>query len=319
MDNFISWYNRNRKRIWITFISTCIIGYITWKLINLGNERMTQPEETISYDINTNTLSTVSLKNKKSAVSNEKLDKYQGEEIKVIDNFVSLCNNKKIQDAYNLLSEECKEELYGKNIKTFYKYYYSKIFANGAKSVSIENWSNNIYKVDYNEDFLATGELSNENSIQEYITVVKDTEGNYKLNINKYIGRTELNATDTSEDVTIKVVRKDSYMDYEYYTYQVTNNTDKPIELCDNASQQSTYLLDENNLQYTSYINELSKTELAVYQKQTRTIKIKYYNEYRMSRKIKSITFSRIILDYNSYLYIREGDHFKTTKIVINL
>ena len=102
---------------------------------------------------------------------------------KIIDNFVTYCNNGEIEEAYNLLSEECKEELFP-DLETFKNNYHSKIFTD-YKMYNLMAWINSdncfTYKVEITEDILTTGGAS-ELNIEDYYTIVKNNN-EYKLNI----------------------------------------------------------------------------------------------------------------------------------------
>lgn len=53
----------------------------------------------------------------------------------------------------------------------------------------------------------------NHNITQDYITIVNEN-GQTKLNINSYIGKQQINKTQESNNVKIKVVETNVYFDY---------------------------------------------------------------------------------------------------------
>ena len=318
MNNIISWYNRNRRKIIVVLTAVAIIGLIIWRIINMGFETSIQNQVSNNLDINNQTYDSIIVTSEKSAISNQKLQQSQNEEIQLIDKFTTLCNEGKVQEAYNLVSNECKDEMY-ENLKDFQQAYYNPIYKNGKKNVSVSNWNKNIYKVQFDDDFLATGEYKTDNTIQDYITVVEDNEGNKKLNINNYIGRTLINKESNSDNINLKVLKRDTYMNYEYYTYEVINNRQEPIVLCDNRYTESSYLEDNNNLKYTAYLNELSTGQLTFEKMETRQLKVKYYNEYNSNNSINKIVFPEIILNYEAYMQFEEAGENPTAQIIINL
>ena len=312
MHKIISWYNQNRRRVWIIILAVFIIALIVYRLLQMTSEnRNSSYSGGTTTQIDTNALNSVTIQSEKSAISGKKVTMNQ-EEISTIDNFISYCNSRNVQEAYNLISDECKEEMYP-NIKDFNDRYYKPVFGDGKKNVEIENWAGDIYKVEFNEDALSTGGKSSSN-IQDYITIVKNGD-EFKLNINKYLKREILDKTTSVENIDAKIVRKDSYMDYEYYTFEIKNNNDKAILLGDTNNLKATYLIDENELIYTAPMNELTLDQLIVGAEQTKTIKIKYLNQYSSTRNIKKLTFSIVVLGFDKSL----EDFANTTSITFDL
>lgn len=303
MHNLISLYNQNRKKIWITILTIFLIGMILWRVIYLlddsSKNRVIINNQT---QINTNELNSISMSSDKSAITGRKtLVKQDG--IKAIDNFISYCNSGNVQEAYNLISNECKEVMY-QEINNFIELYYKPIFANGKRNVSIENWINDTYVVTLNEDALATGSFSEENSFKDYFTIVKDKEGNTKLNINGYIRRTEYNKKNTKNNLEITALRKDVYMDYEVYTFNVKNNSENMARLGNvEDAENVSYLLDDSNFRCEAYVHELTQTQLDIYGKQEKTIQIKYFNDFNSNVYIKKLVFPKVYSYYTSNNY----------------
>ena len=142
-------------------------------------------------------------------VLNDKLNK----ETEVITEFVENCTNQRIEEAYNMLTEECKEELYS-SLSDFKIYYCGNYFNVPRASFEMENWFANTYKVNIVPDMLSTGRVEDNKVNQDYITLVKEN-GEYKLNVNSYIGRTNINEIKEQSNIEVKVNYKDVYMDYE--------------------------------------------------------------------------------------------------------
>ena len=315
----ILWYNRNKRVMWRIVIIALVaiflargIGYL-WTQ-NLEDEQL----GILASQNNTNTeLNSVTLNDDKSTVSGKDLTKSQTNAVTKIDEFVQYCNNNQFKEAYNLLSEDCKKEMYP-TVEAFQQNYYNSIFKGTKKNVSVENWVNYIYKVKFVEDALATGIYNTDNTIQDYITVVTDDNDEMKLNINSYIGKKEINKENNDKNINIKVLEKHQYMDYETYLFEITNNSDITILLNDNNnnSTDTMYLLDDNKLKYPAYTHELSEAELKLASKETRKVKIKYYNKYSSSRKIKSVVFSEIILNYYAYINYDNVGYYKNYGVI---
>ena len=102
-------------------------------------------------------------------------------------------------------------------------------------------------------------------------------------------------------------MRKDSYMDYEIYTFDVKNDSENKVYLGNVQDYENvSYLIDKNEVKYNACVYEIPQTLLEVYGKQTKTIQIKYLNEYSSNRKIDKLVFPKIYLTYedNSNGYV---------------
>lgn len=311
MHKIMRFYNQNRKAIWgfIIFVAFLII------ILQLLNHMAKQNNEKKLNAVNnvrenTNEYNEVTLESEKSALSGEKISKSQQEAIKTIDKFFSYCNEKNLQEAYNLLTEECKEEMYTTE-EIFQKSYYEQVLNGQKKNISVENWTSNIFKVKIMDDYLSSGNYSSGNTIQDYITVEEDDNKEYKLNINGYIGRTNPNKETEHEKVKIKAVEKNMYMDYTTYVFEITNNSYRTILLDDLRNIDSMYIQDDNKIKYSSYTHELSLGELQINSGEQRKIKIKYYSKYSSDKRITDIVFSKVILDYESYSSLSDKDSYR--------
>ena len=309
MYKLISWYNQNRRKFWRIVVTIFIVILIAWRLMYTTTNRNTGREISQSPKVDTSNLNSITLESDKSAITGKRTTIDQSG-IEVIDKFVSFCNSGNIQEAYNLLSNECKEQMYPE-IKAFQEAYFNPIFGNGKRNASIENWNGNIYKVDFHEDALSTGRYNVENTLQDYITIVNDKEGNKKLNINGYIGRTTYDKVATERTLEVKLLIKDSYMDYETYTFNIKNNSaDKTLLGKVEDEENVSYLVDKNELKYNAYVHEIPQTLLEILGKQEKTIQIKYFNEYSSSRKIKKLVFPKIYLHSDSYANFENKNNY---------
>lgn len=293
------WYNRNSKMIWrITVIIVFFI--IMLQLFNYFEGRNNNIKDYIIDDnLTKEKYSDLYISDNKSVLSNDKISSSKYNSIEVINTFFDYCNDGKIEKAYELLTDECKKQMYP-GVKDFKDNYYKIVFNGKKKSISIENWIGDTYKVQIVDNILATGKYDESSIRRDYITIINDDDDNYKLNINQYIDTFEINKSSIfNENLEINVEKRDVYMDYEVYTFKIKNNMDKPIMLDNLKNINSIYLEDKNSLKYYAYTHELSIGELLINQKETRTLKIKFYNKFSSSRKIESIIFSNVILNYS--------------------
>lgn len=302
MNGIIRWYNENRKKVWVTIgIIICVI--LLLRVLNsISHEQLSQKNNEIinktSSATNKELMNSISMSNDKSVISGEKITTSQKKMLSILDDFNNYCSTGDTEKAYNLLSDECKEEMYPTK-EAFEEAYYKQIFNGDKKKVSANNWIGNTYKVKYTNDS-STG-TNDGYAMQDYITLVTDEEGNVKLNINGYIGREKINKSTQGNNLLFKVVETDLYMDYQKYTYEITNHSNRTVYLNDPDAESAMYIEDGNNKQYKAYMHEISPAEMRVVPGETKKLTVKYYNKYNSNKEIKHIVFGRVILDYEDY------------------
>lgn len=307
------WYYENRDKIWITVI---VIGFILLFVNILNNyyENKAQlpitsnttnvsAKETINNEIEGELESSASLTTGEG-VDGKKLSKH----INVIDKFFTNCSNGKIDEAYALLTDECKETNFP-TLDVFKTKYYEKVFS-GPKTYSVQNWSGNTYKVMIIDDPLKTGKVtSSEAYLQDYMTIPNsDIE---KLNINRYIGRTTKEKITSTNELEITYIKKETYMDYEEYTISVKNLTNKDITLDKGTSTKNIYLLDDNNVKQYVNTGEINYNNLLLKPGATKEYTFRFSNAYSRTRIMELLIFEEVI--------ISETENSETTRLVINL
>lgn len=299
MRNILHFYYQNRKKIWaIILVIVIIIGLI--RLLNYivghkspdSNNNIYQ-DNNIIKDINGNSSTNAIISSNNSLVDGGKISSSTLKSAKdTIESFINYCNNGEVEQAYNLLTDECKEELYP-TLEIFRENYWKGFFEKQRICV-IENWTSNTYKITITEDMLTTGNSINKNSYIDYVTIVK-SENSYKLNINNYIGSTEINRSTEKNDIEIKVLRKNTYMDYETYEIQVNNKSKNNIIL-DNLEQSDTiYLQDSKDIKYIAQNYKLQNNDMMINSGVKKNIEITFSNGYTTSRKLKYLVFSKLI------------------------
>lgn len=306
MNRFMRWYNQNRKTLW-KVIGIIVIVIVVIQLINhyykVRNEEELNNNQIQNATTNSSTNSnynSVRVDDNNSVLSGDEMSSSQEEQIKIIDTFVDYCNKGDVESAYQLLTDECKQEMYPQ-LDNFINSYYNETFANSEKDVSVENWTDNIYKVQIHENMLATGKYSKETTKQDYITVIETEDEQYRLNINGYIERDEINKSKEDKQIKITVKYADTYMDYAKYTIEVTNNSNQTILLDDRSNVESMYIRDDNGNHYPAYTHEINSAELEVSPRETKEITIKYYSKYGSNKDINRLVFSKMILNYGAY------------------
>lgn len=311
MNRIIRWYNKNRKIFWLTIVVVIIVISVPRALNEYAKSK-----KDVSSSVNNTTI----YSNKNYSIISEKNieEEKNTKNTTLIDEFIKYCNNGNIKEAYEILSNECKELLYP-TLNDFKDKYYNNIFQN-KKSYDVQAWFSSgsyyTYKINLKEDILSTGNVDL-SSMEDYYTIVYENN-NYKLNINSYIGNVEINKSDETDEVKISVLSKDIFMDYEIYNINVENRTGKSVLLDSLENTNNMYLEDSGELRYDAYSHELVVEELRV--RAVKDISIKFNKKYTTEREIEKIVFSDIILDYDTYTtYNNKPDYKDRIKMEIEL
>lgn len=297
MNRIMRIWNRNRRKILIIImVMVFLFGFL--QLLNFLEKNKKEKTEENHIEIeNIEQIVTNSLITEQSTITGEILDSNKlKKDRQIIETFFDYCNNGDVGKAYNLLSEDCKKEMYTDE-ESFKNAYYLKAFSDGKKIYTMENWIGNTYKVNLKENILETGN-STDYARQDLITIIK--QGNEeKLNINNYIGKKKINKIKEVKDINIEVIEEQKYKDYTVYAIEVDNKSDERIALDDLVNIESIYVQDKNDIQYPAFTNEISQAQLVVGPKVKKGIKIKFYNSYSSTKKINKLVFSRVNFDYN--------------------
>lgn len=316
------WYNENKSKLWLVILIIVAIIFFIQVINNFyinRNKNKNEPnisqttKNTIENEISGKLEGTSSLING-SGSTNRNIE----EHISTIDTFIKYCNAGQVENAYELLTEECKEEIFP-SLESFKNKYYSNVFKT-YKTYSVQNWMGSTYKIKLTEDALTTGKVSSNSSyLQEYMTVV-EKGSEYKLNINNYIGRTEINKTTNVSGLNIIVESKETYMDYSEYTIKIQNNSDKTILLDNGKSADNIYLLDENNVKEYASTGEIIYSNLKLIPKETKKYSFKFSNSYSNTRIMRYFVLKNVIMDYDEYdKTIDKNNYGDFTKITVGV
>ena len=306
MNRIIRFFNQNRTRIIITILIIAFIFILIYAINKILEQTKVRESQIINY------IEDSSIPGE-SVITGEEID----EEVTVkntnkIQEFVDYCNSGNYQNAYNLLSEDCKNEVFG-TLEEFISNYANQIF-NTNKIYSLELWYNTYnaytYRIVYQEnDMLATGNINSENTIEDYITIINENN-EQRLNINGFIGKENINVTNNTNNISITINNKSMFRSFEKYNVTVANNTDKTILLSDGISGNDICLIDSNKEEYDSIISELPIPFLKIDAGATRTLDIRFYKMYNPYRTINYIQFKNIITDLEDY-ELSENDELK--------
>lgn len=151
MDNkILRFYNQNRYLVWIIILTIVAIISLIYILNNFFAKR-----DSKSIIQNTETTSSKTQDKNYSVITGKKVE---SQIPNIINSFIEYCNNGNVEEAYKLLSDECKEVLYP-NVESFRKNYYSKVFNTKklfAYQALISDYSYYTYQINFTEDILAT-------------------------------------------------------------------------------------------------------------------------------------------------------------------
>lgn len=298
MNNIRRFFNQNRGEI-IKIAVIIAFALIILQLVNFWTKKKNE-EELLKITESTNTTSQENntekngtLVSDKSAISGKTVSTENlNNATEVIEQFITYCNEKEIEKAYNLLTSECKNEIY-KTLEIFTKAYYEDVFGGTKKTYTVENWTGDVYKVRISDDKLITGNSNDGKAKQDYITI-KNENGETKININNFIGYSKINKTTTQDNLTMEVVGKNRYKDYEEYIIKIANKTEYSIQLDDVSSSKTLYIEDSKGNKYSYNNNELTNPEITIAQGQTKEVKIKFYSSYVSTKEIKYMVFSNM-------------------------
>lgn len=294
MSKIIRLYNQNRKMI-LVIVGTIVAVIVLIQVLNSYYKNNTKDKSS-----STNNSTTAYNTNNYSIITQEKIDGNTAEEsADLIKNFFDYCNNEKVEEAYNILSNNCKEELFP-TVNEFKEKYYNKIFTEIRRYDTVL-WINtktrNTYRVEIMSDLLATGQRESM-PIEDYYTIVNE-DGEYKLNINRFIGKEEINISENQSNIIVTIVSKKMYVDYELYEIKIENKTSNKIIFNTKENTNSIYLQDENGLKYIAFLNEIANNELDIPMEASRTLQIKFNRGYKPAIDIEKVVFEDIKINNN--------------------
>ena len=300
MHNLIRYYNKNRFKVWIAIFIIIFILILIQVLNSFAKQRRIEKQNNIEKETTSNV---VSYNNESKTImsGDEVSDEYKNDFGQLIDEFFTHCINHEPQKAYDLLSNNIKNLKY-KTEELFEELYYKERFE-GNKKYSFQSWSKSndiyIYQVKIFEDMLSTGKNSEESYQEDFVTIVPEG-GDFKLNIDKYIGRKEIFKKASNDILQISAQIVDIYMYSEIYTLNVKNNTDETILLDTRKKTNTTYLVDNLDNKFYSLLYENKESDLIIEPNEMKTIKIKFNDAYRENIEIKEINFENIV-NYEEY------------------
>ena len=289
-------YYNNKEKIWVA-IGIIVFVIVIIQIINY-NIKKNREEELNNLGSNNYTNQTY-LPSKSfpimsgSKVSDEELE----EDTNLIKEFIDYGNSNNVEGAYNLLSQECKDEMFS-DIDRFYNNYFKNIFYE-KKSYDLDTWDSTAnrvtYRVKYLNDIMSTGKV-NEEFIEDYITIITENEEK-KLNINEFIDEVEMEKEGNIDGLKASVISKCYYYDYEIFEITFKNETEGQITIDSKDDTESVYIKDTNGVKYSWFGNEIANQDLILEPGGSITLKLKFNKLYNQNRKDKTINFTDVLIN----------------------
>lgn len=300
-------YNKNRRVIWtwiiIVIFVIIMVNALNQMYLNNSKKLMEEsaeqqielnetenPSEVVDYEEAAQSLTAG------GAVNKEERNEIQG----TLEKFIQHVTSGQIEQAYELLTEKCKKIEYP-SIESFEKNYCHDL---EQKTYDFQSWSSTrdlyIYQVRYYNDMLSSGIDTTKRYLQDYITVQKIGE-QYKLNINSFINSETIMKEYEKNQIKFKIHSVETYLDYEIYEIEVTNNRLKQIILDTREKDNSVYVKNNDGLNIEALLYENREDEFQVQPDETKKIRIKFNNTYNGNKKIVAVGFSDIVIDKDLY------------------
>lgn len=312
MNELVRYWNQNRGKIIITIAIIAFVIIIIQAINNMLKNRMQTNVSTI----------TDPTQPVQSVITGEKVSVEKTEEnTDFIEEFVQNCNDKEYDKAFSLLTEECKNE-FNNDINNFINNYCNKIFTT-TKIYNLELWLHNgklyTYRVKFYEDnLLATGSSSMDNNIEDYITVTNQNDES-RISVNGLIVEKEIEKSQTVNDIQIMINSSKVYKNYEKYSITIRNGSNKTILISANQDNGDICLMDENDVEYKSFLNEIPMDNLILKPGEEKSISINFNKIYDLYRIIEKIKFSNIILDGEKYMESPNESNLEKIEVIIDV
>lgn len=316
MYRLLRFYNQNRHRIWFAII---VIAFVIFIIQVLNNVARIQNEEEVNNTENQETTynNVVSYDKESEPIISDSSPSVElrNENGQLIDDFFTKCLKHNFNEAYELLSNDIKNNMY--QSESLFENLYCKNRFDGDKQYSFQLWMSNnnmyTYLVKVYDNMLTTGK-SNDEYIEDYVTAVKE-DGKYVLNINSYVGKEGINVSSSNDDLTVRVNNGYIYKDYEIFEIVIKNNTDQAILLDSEENVGTTYVTDNMDNKFEAVLNENIDSDLIINPNEVKTIQIKFNVIRREDMNIKSMVFSDIVTNYDNYINGQEDKNVTSLEI----
>lgn len=170
-------------------------------------------------------------------------EKYQKPIEDLVDKYFNYCNNGEYENAYNLITEDCRNKLYP-TLDQF-KGYVDFVFQGKKKIYNIQNYSivdnKYVYNIRILDDIMANGTTDGYYYYEEKLILIEEN-GEIKLSIGEYVGDENPNIYVEDDNMIVEITNKSVEYETETYTVKITNKTDKYIVIADNTQNDEVVL-----------------------------------------------------------------------------
>lgn len=284
------------RHIWVRYRRVIIIGFVVWFIVFVINQMVkNRPilnvlDNTFNPDF--------------SVITDDEVPSgYQTQIKKVMDDYINYCNNKNYDEAYALLTDDCKSYLYSNRIGEF-KTYVDTLFKT-PKIYHYQNFSNTdnyyIYDVTIMDDIGATGTTGNYDTHIEKFTFVRQKDGKFKVSTNDFIRTVKLDKQQEDENIIVKVQSYNQSYNKIEYIVTIINRTDKYLVLADGTlGMEITLNLNGEKRSATN----LSNAEVVIQPGQSDVYSLifdKYFDDNKPPREL-NFNSVRLLEKYESYV-----------------
>lgn len=192
----------------------------------------------------------------------------------LIDEYVNYCNDGNYQQAFDMLSEECRKYEYNDDINMFKEHVLIKMPTN--VKYCIQDYSNSnldgldlyVYEVRYLNDIMATGLTGEkyEYTVEKY-SFYEDKKGNIQMGTGNYIYHKDVKKISENEYLKIDVIDKVANYSAEFYTVKLTNRSDYTIVISDGQETNEIFLVLSNEIR-----NRATLTDVVLKPNESKTI-----------------------------------------------
>lgn len=294
----------NKLILYIILVIALVLIFI--KLLNSYYEKSEQKKvnEIINNEKNGTVQNNTENDNYVNNTENDSIEK-------TMKSFVNYCNNKDIENAYKMLTDECKSAVFP-TLDFFRTTYIDKIY-DINRQYEMVKWSIDDNKITYlvklYGNLLSTGG-NDARYTEDYYTFVKADNDIYKLNINNYIYGKDTNIEEKKNNIILKINHIDVYEEYEKIKITITNNTGKKICLTGNKYNKNIYLKSAKGTTYSSINSEFDREEIILKPNETKILNVEFNKVYSSTNKAQYLILSDIILDYDNYLNNTDKENY---------
>lgn len=294
-DIFIAinrFYSRNKFILWLLIIIVVVFllfGKAMKKNRDKSSNSSSNNTTTIVADFNNKIANKTDTEIIESISSNEEL----------IKSFIYFCNNKKIDSAYDMISDSCKETLYPTK-EVFVSDYYNKYFQ-GYRDVEISSYnSEGTYRINFLSDMLASGSTEQQIVNTDYISVISKK----KIAISRFISSNKAEKIGSNQYVRANVLRKSTYTDHYDLVVRIDNLISAEMYLDDINENGSIYCIGQDGEKYKVNIQNYTEEDLKLAGNESKTITLEFDKSYNFEN-VSELLFENIRI--NNYEY---GDEY---------